>query len=86
MTHKIETIQEAGDDRMLHLAIPVDEAKQRYQVTVLVRPMPGSSEPGPGWPPGFFERTAGSIQDETFFRHETICMARFALISNREVK
>lgn len=70
MTHKIETIQEAGEDRMLHLAIPVDQAKQRYQVTVLVRPVPENSERFPGWPPGFFEQTAGSIQDETFFRHE----------------
>ncbi|HQU42108.1 MAG: hypothetical protein B7Z73_03505 [Planctomycetia bacterium 21-64-5] len=70
MMHKVETIQQAGDDRMLHLAIPVDEAKRRYQVTVLVRPVPDASEPGSGWPPGFFEQTAGSIQDETFFRHE----------------
>ena len=24
----------------------------------------------PGWPPGFIEQTAGSIQDETFRRHD----------------
>jgi hypothetical protein len=23
----------------------------------------------PGWPAGFFEKTFGSIDDETFFRH-----------------
>lgn len=70
MTHKIETVQEAGDDRMLHLAIPVAEPNQRYQVTVLVRPVDDPPGPGVGWPPGFFEQTAGSIPDETFFRHE----------------
>ena len=44
-----------------------------HNITVLVRPVhatSGPSEPGPDWPPGFFEQTAGSIQDETFFRHE----------------
>lgn len=73
MVHKVETIEQAGDDRTLHLAIPVEEPNRRYQVVVLVRPVPdepGPSAPGLGWPPGFFEQTAGSIQDETFFRHD----------------
>lgn len=70
MTQKVETVQAAGDDRMLHLTIPVEEPNQRYQVTVLVRPVREPPTPGAGWPPGFFEQTAGSIQDETFFRHE----------------
>ncbi|HJT36409.1 MAG TPA: hypothetical protein VJ783_30580 [Pirellulales bacterium] len=73
MTHKVEIIEEAGDDRLLHVAIPVDVPNRRYQVTVYVRPVqtePTTSAAGPGWPPGFFEQTAGSIQDETFFRHE----------------
>ena len=69
MTRKVETVQRVGDDRLLHLTIPVDEPNQCYQVTVLVRPVRGPG-PGAGWPPGFFEQTAGSIQDETFFRHE----------------
>jgi hypothetical protein len=70
---KFETFQEAGPDKMLHLAIPVNEANQRYQVTVLVNPAdaPASDAAiGPGWPPGFFEQTAGSIEDESFFRHD----------------
>lgn len=73
MTDKFETVQAAGDDRTLHLAIPVEESNRRYQVTVFVRPIPdarGESAPGLGWPSGFFEQTAGSIQDETFFRHD----------------
>ena len=73
MTHKVETVQEAGDDRLLHLAILVDEPNRRYRVTVLVAPLQevsAPSVPAPGWPPGFFEQTAGSIQDETFFRHD----------------
>ncbi|HEX7448933.1 MAG TPA: hypothetical protein VF306_15375 [Pirellulales bacterium] len=73
MTYKIETVQEAGDDRILRLAIPVDEPNQLYQVTVLLRPTQDRSKPsspGSGWPPGFFEQTAGSIQDQTFFRHD----------------
>lgn len=72
MMQKVEIIDRAGDDGMLHVAIPVDEPSRRYQVTVYVRPMPTSAETaiGPGWPPGFFEQTAGSIQDESFVRHD----------------
>lgn len=73
MTHKVEIVEEAGDDRLLHLAIPVEQPNQRYQITLYVRPVHAEAHSpavGPGWPPGFFEQTAGSIQDETFIRHD----------------
>lgn len=58
---------------MLRLAIPVDEANRRYEVTVLVKPANKPKDEGAaslGWPKGFFEEFAGSIQDPTFFRHD----------------
>ena len=38
-----------------------------FDVLVVLQPSSGVAT---GWPPGFIEQTAGSIQDETFFRHE----------------
>ncbi len=52
----------AGPDGVLHLDIPVGAAGE-FEVTV--RPKPGKP-PTPeelGWPPGYFERTAGAIPD-----------------------
>jgi len=56
----VELIREAGSDKIVHLAIPVDEAARRYRLIVLIEP--DSDDEGGGldeWPPGFFERTAG---------------------------
>jgi hypothetical protein len=56
-----ETLESAGDDKMVHLAIPVDEAHRRYHFIVLVEPVDGGQlvPPAHDWPPGFFENTAG---------------------------
>ena len=54
-----------GADGKLHLAVPVPPGE--YQVEVIVRPLPPVKPAGTpesrGWPPGFFERTAGSMPD-----------------------
>ena len=62
----------AGPDGVLHLDVPVGGAGV---FDVFVRPKAKANgtgrKPTPeelGWPPGFFERTAGSISDPTFER------------------
>lgn len=73
----MQTLQirsQAGDDGVLHLKIPVGTPHAEYQVVVVLQPaseVPPSRTPEElGWPPGFFEQTAGSIQDPDFRRHD----------------
>jgi hypothetical protein len=63
----IHTLQQAGPDKALHLTIPVEEANRRYQVVIVIEPEPVAGPPPPearGWPPGFFEQTAGRWQGD----------------------
>ncbi|MEX2213978.1 MAG: hypothetical protein WD768_07610 [Phycisphaeraceae bacterium] len=59
----IETIHQAGSDKLLRLSIPVAE-EGRYRVTVLVRPEAGEQteyvRDAKGWPEGFFENVIGA--------------------------
>jgi hypothetical protein len=55
-----EIVQRAGADKVVRLAIPVDEANRSYHLVVLVEPASNRRQPPEGaWPPGFFEATAG---------------------------
>jgi hypothetical protein len=62
-----------GSDGILHLDIPVGLTDKDLDVMIIFQatePQATVSAPESlGWPSGFFERTAGSIQDETFIRH-----------------
>jgi hypothetical protein len=41
-----------------------------YEVVVVLQPkVPAATPEDLGWPPGYFDRTFGSIDDETFVRH-----------------
>jgi len=71
----IHVTAKAGPDGKLHLAIPVGPGDGEYEVAVVVqqrpapRKFPEGYQPTPeelGWPPGDFEQTFGSIQDESF--------------------
>lgn len=71
-THR--TLARAGRDGMLHLEIPAGIPGAEFEVVVVIQP---SSRPSAlsapedlGWPPHFFEDTAGSIDDPTFLRRE----------------
>ncbi len=63
----------SGPDGILHLSVPVGAAGE-FEVAVVVAPKPSTSGSAPaaktpeelGWPPGWFEKTYGSITDETF--------------------
>ena len=67
-THR--TLSKAGRDGVLHLQIPVGTPDAEFEVIVVLQPSRPTSAPAApedlGWPPGFFEQTAGSIQDPTF--------------------
>ena len=58
-----EVLEQAGADKVVRLAIPVEEANRRYHLVVLLEPASEEEEktgpPMRSWPPGFFESTAG---------------------------
>ena len=68
----------AGPDGVLKLEVPVGMGDTDYEVMVIVQPVhataentQGSSISSPedlGWPPGFFEQTAGSLEDDPIER------------------
>jgi hypothetical protein len=69
----IRVTAKAGPDGCFHLKLPLGDPNQLYDVAVVVsvRP-PEGTKPTPeelGWPPGYFEQTFGSIQDEAFRRY-----------------
>lgn len=67
----IELTQQAGDDKVLRLTIPVEQANQRYHLVIVVAPEADAQSPEAtpaAWPAGFIESTYGSIQDDSFVR------------------
>jgi len=52
-----------GEDGILHLDIPVGLTDAELEVTVTVQAVDSTPE-GKGWPPGFFEKTFGSLRDD----------------------
>jgi hypothetical protein len=64
-------VGKTGADGALRLSLPLGKETEYEVVVVQVKGVEGP-RPTPeerGWPPGFFERTYGSITDETFVRH-----------------
>lgn len=61
----------AGPDGVLHLDVPVGGAGE-FEVVVRPKVNGTGRKPTPeelGWPPGYFERTFGSVTDEAFKRY-----------------
>jgi len=60
----------AGADGVLKLEVPVGVADTDFEVMVIVQPvakvatLPKPTPEELGWPPGFFEQTAGALADE----------------------
>ncbi len=65
----IRVLEKAGKDGVLSLRIPVGQPEAEYEVLVVmqIRTVAGAPDDR-GWPPGYFEKTFGSINDETFVR------------------
>ena len=62
--------EKSGKDGVLHLNIPVGQPDAEFDAVIVLQPKsaaPTTPEEG-GWPPGYFENTFGSIDDETFVR------------------
>jgi hypothetical protein len=53
---------------MLHLDIPIGEKNSEFEILVVMQPAvlptPPTTPEERGWPPGFFEQTAGKWQGE----------------------
>ena len=48
---------------------PLGKPEAEYEVLVVVQPRAAATTPDEhGWPPGYFEKTFGSIDDESFVR------------------
>jgi hypothetical protein len=58
---------------VVHLELPLGSANEEFELAIVISPKAtsnGTVKPKTpeelGWPPGFFEKTFGSIDDETF--------------------
>ena len=61
--------EKTGKDGTLSLQIPLGKPEAEYEVLVVVQPNAvGTTSEERGWPPGYFDKTFGSIDDETFVR------------------
>lgn len=64
--------ERTGSDGVLHLRIPVGQPEAEYDAVVVLQPKTATHAPDTtesrGWPSGYFEKTFGSITDETFLR------------------
>lgn len=60
-----------GKDGTLQLRIPLGKPDVEYEIILVVQPKEAHEKTKTpeelGWPPGYFEATFGSIDDETFF-------------------
>jgi hypothetical protein len=67
--------EKSGADGVLHLRVPVGQANAEFEAVIVLQPKAPAQSTATagtpeerGWPPGYFERTFGSIDDETFER------------------
>ncbi len=62
-----------GADGILHLDIPVGITDKEVEIMVIYQPLEKPTQPKTpeelGWPPGFFEQTAGCLADDPVQRY-----------------
>ncbi len=71
--HSIKLRSRVGADGMLQVQLPLGLRDVDLEVMVIVQPIePSSLETAGerGWPPGFFEQTAGALADDPLVRGE----------------
>jgi hypothetical protein len=63
----VRAVEKTGPDGVLHLHIPLGRPATECEVVIIWQPKapaaPGTPEER-GWPPGFFEQTAGSWEGD----------------------
>lgn len=68
----IRVVEKTDKNGMLLLRVPLGKPEAEYEVVLVVQPKEGVAKATTpeerGWPPGYFEATFGSIDDETFVR------------------
>jgi hypothetical protein len=69
----IRSLEKTDKNGTLQLRIALGKPDAEYEIVVIVQPKLAAVETATseqrGWPPGYFENTYGSIDDDTFFRH-----------------
>ena len=56
-----------GADGLLRLQVPVKATNTELEVVLIVQPVASAAQ-SLGWPPGFFEQTYGSFDDQPLVR------------------
>jgi hypothetical protein len=68
----VQVTERADDDGTVHVSVPRLTPGSEYEVLVVVHPkavkVAAATPEGLGWPTGYFEKTFGSIDDDTFVR------------------
>ncbi len=65
----IRAHEKTGKDGALSLRIPLGRPEVEYDIVVILQSKEPTGESNErDWPPGYFEQTFGSINDETFVR------------------
>ena len=68
----VRVSEKTGSDGLLCLQIPVGAPEAEYDAVVVLQPRTVAGPPcvadNRGWPAGYFEKTFGSITDESFLR------------------
>ena len=69
---KVQVQSHVGADGILHLDIPVSVTDTDLEVTITIKTIETKQQKTPlelGWPPGFFEETAGALADDPIKRY-----------------
>jgi hypothetical protein len=64
----IRVSEKTDKDGTLSLRIPLGAADAEYDVVIVLQPKAIVGPHDLGWPPGYFDATFGSIDDDTFSR------------------
>jgi hypothetical protein len=68
----VHVSERTGSDGLLRLQIPVGAPETEYDAVIVLQPRTGAGPPcvagSREWPLGYFEKTFGSITDESFLR------------------
>lgn len=61
----VRLVEKTDKEGKLSLTIPIGRPETLCEVVIILQPVEKARKK---WPEGFFERTFGSIQDDTFVR------------------
>jgi len=75
----LQLAAKADSNGIIRLELPLGSANEEFELAIVVSPKPTANGTAKtktleelGWPPGFFEKTYGSIGDDTFCEPEEL--------------